>query len=203
MIPVFSTAYLPPVSYFESLLKFDHVYLENWEHFQKQTIRNRCFILSPNGVQCLSIPVMHISGKKQLMKDLKISNEMPWQRIHWRSITGAYNRSPFFEFLADDFAAFYQDKKFTWLLDFNEQQLNWVLKVLKQKIKIAPTATFLIEGIEDYRTLSDAKTSLGSEEKETKIYNQVFSYKFGFTPDLSIIDLIFNTGNRSLEFITL
>lgn len=202
MTPVFSTAYLPPISYFQSLLQFENVCFEQWEHFQKQTSRNRCFILGPNGVQCLSIPVIHISGKRQLMKDIKISDEMPWQRTHWRSISAAYNRSPFFEYFADDFFTFYGDKKYHWLFEFNEQQLNWVLKVLKQNKSLEKTTSFQTENKEDFRKLSDAKSNIQFGEQEVKSYNQVFISKFGFTPNLSIIDLLFNTGNRALEIIT-
>ena len=64
-----STAYFPPVSYL-SLLARDmtlspdrvlpsHVFLEACENYQKQSYRNRCYILAGDGVQMLQVPVKH------------------------------------------------------------------------------------------------------------------------------------------------
>ena len=200
-MPVFATSYLPPVEYFKFLIDFEQITIEQFEHFQKQTIRNRCFILSPNGIQCLSIPLIHTSGTKQVIKDLKISYEMPWQRIHWRSFLAAYNRSPFFEYYQDDFNRFYHDGRFKWLVDFNLEQLNWIIASLKKNIVVQKTDAYLLTHQDDYRQLSNAKTTGPAISPQFNKYNQVFNYKFGFTGNLSIIDLIFNTGGRSADYL--
>lgn len=201
LLPVFSTTYLGPVEYFKNLLRFKNVAIESNEFFQKQTIRNRCFILSPNGIQCLTIPLQHANGKKQLISDIKISYDSSWQRLHWRSLVTAYNRSPYFEYFADDFARFYEDAKYKWLLDFNNDQLSWLLKSIKIASEIEKTTVYSNEVSEDFRMLSNAKTPDATRIVNFKTYNQVFSYKFGFTRNLSIIDLLFNVGGISADFL--
>ncbi|HKR04496.1 MAG TPA: WbqC family protein [Bacteroidia bacterium] len=199
---VFSTSYLPSIEYISALVKFPSVEMEQWENYQKQTIRNRCHILSANGMQTLLIPVMHERKIKILIKDLKICYNEPWQRIHWASLQSAYNKSPFFEFYKDDFEKIIFSNK-TFLLDLNAELLQLVLKILGAGIKINHTLTFEKKYPEnDFRFLSDSKsTSKPKLQTSNLSYPQVFSYKFGFTPNLSIVDLIFNEGKASVDFL--
>ena len=176
--------------------------MEAFEHFQKQTIRNRCFILSANGVQCLTIPVYQLSGKKQLIQDVVIKDDLSWQRLHWRTLTAAYNRSPFFEFYKDEFSKFFLSRNYKWLLEFNEELLLWALKNLKKTMSIEQTTSFISDHEKDFRSLSNARSPLVETNTAYTKYNQVFSYKFGFVQNLSIIDLLFNMGNQSQTFLS-
>ena len=201
MSPVFATAYLPSIEYFRLLSGFEQITIEQCEHFKKQTMRNRCFILSPNGVQCLSVPIIHHSGTKQAIKELKISYASPWQRLHWKTFSTAYNRSPFFEYYVDEFHHFYVDDKYKWLIDFNMEQLSWILKSIKKNTVVDKTNSFSVMSNDDYRFISNVKSTEAAVVKQFKTYNQVFVYKYGFMPNLSIIDLIFNTGGRSMDYL--
>ena len=90
-----STAYFPPVLQFAWMMQNEDLQIEQLETFSKQTYRNRCEILSPNGLQALSVPVIRTNGAKTLTKDIKIAYESPWQQLHWKAIQTAYNSSPF------------------------------------------------------------------------------------------------------------
>ena len=92
--PIVIPAYSGNVQYYSILSHFSEVYLEQYSHYIKQTYRNRCQILTANGVMNLTIPVDKISGEKMLDKDVRISNT-DWQRVHWGAIESAYNNSPF------------------------------------------------------------------------------------------------------------
>jgi len=109
--------YLGPISYYKILANSDLVIREEWEHYIKQTYRNRCTILGANGKLDLGIPIQH-TGKRSLMKEVKIANDERWQRLHWRTIETAYRSSPYFEYYEDDFSSFYIDE-YNSLLDFN------------------------------------------------------------------------------------
>ena len=44
-----SSAYLAPVEYYTKLLAYDKVFIEQHDHYMKQTYRNRCTIAAPDG----------------------------------------------------------------------------------------------------------------------------------------------------------
>ena len=102
-----STAYFAPVQFYSMCVKYPVVYIEQFENFRKQTYRNRCVVMGANGPLSLVVPVVKGRGPKTLVKDLKISYDVDWQRNHWRTIFSAYNSSTFFEFFKDDIRPFF------------------------------------------------------------------------------------------------
>ena len=74
MTACLSTAYLPPVQWFAKLLRYDKVYVEQYENYQKQTYRNRCVIAGPNGAISLTVPIEKPDTLKCLTKDIRISS---------------------------------------------------------------------------------------------------------------------------------
>ncbi|MEO8150759.1 MAG: WbqC family protein [Bacteroidia bacterium] len=186
------------------LLKCNEVILEQHENFQKQSNRSRFHILSPNGIQSLQIPLVHQKLQNCIITDVKISYRNPWQRLHWRSIQTAYNRSPFFEFYKDEFETiFFKGEKL--LFAYNLNLLKWILKILKHSSLISLTNDFEkeIPDTYDFRNLSNSKNTAIAfpDHFSTKKYNQVFAYKFDFVPNLSVIDLIFNCGKNAVDYL--
>jgi hypothetical protein len=144
----------------------------------------------------LSIPVEKPSGEKILTRDIRISEHNDWQIHHWRSIESAYNSTPFFEFYKDDLLLFYE-KKWDFLWDFNLEIQNKVLELLDLKPDILLTKEYhpvLLEKVIDLRESIHPKKD---NSIEVKPYYQVFEQRFGFQPNLSIIDLLFNMGNEA------
>ena len=192
-----STAYLPPIDFFISIGGSNFSFLDDDENYQKQTYRNRTCIYAPNGVQSLIIPILRPYNIP--IRDVKIEYQTPWQRNHWRSITAAYNNSPFFEYYQDLFAPFY-NQKYTFLYDFNWDLIQLLYKLLKVKNTILPFSN----GKDSQIDLSD-NTIILSPKKQSlynyKPYYQVFNDKFGFIPNLSIVDLLFNLGPKSTEYL--
>jgi hypothetical protein len=194
------TAYLPPVSYISACIRAKQVMIEKQESYHKQTIRNHCNIYGPNGRQTLSIPVIRINGNHTLTKDIRISDSIPWQRLHWRSIETAYNNSPFFLYYRDVFEKVYQTH-YDLLLDLNTELMMVIFKILRTKVEVLFTEKFerSVENRIDYRELSKIKPTTSTSHFPP--YTQVFSLKHGFIPDLSIIDVIFNLGPESFDFL--
>lgn len=194
--------YLPPISWFWAYLqgREGEILLEKQEHFPKQTYRNRCLIHSPNGRLALSIPVTKGSGEHTAYKDIRISRHQPWQKIHWRSLEAAYRSSAFFEFYEDELAPFYE-KRFIFLFDFNEQLLQLVFKWMKLEPAYGMTSTFKA----DYPApAADYRERIHPKREPVKVlhpYYQVFSDRNGFLADLSILDLLFNHGNKTMPMI--
>ena len=91
-----STAYWPNLHYFFYLLNSDEAVIEQHDHYQKQSYRNRTRILSANGPLDLQIPVKK-SAQKEEVTGIEISHTESWRQIHWVAICSAYGKSPFFE----------------------------------------------------------------------------------------------------------
>ncbi len=182
------SAYLPPISYIKALRQAAEVKIEVWEHYVKQTLRNRCIIDSPQGALSLSIPVEKTGGKCA-MRDIRISDHGNWRHQHWNALMSSYGQSPFFEYYADDFAPFYE-KRWTFLVDFNEDLLRLVLQLADIEKSWSRTESF--HGVSSWNT---------EENNLPKPYYQSFSSKHGFLSDLSIADLLFNMGPESVFFL--
>ncbi len=197
---VFPMFYLPPVEYFMQLIKWkSNILIEKEENFPKQTYRNRANIYSPDGVLILTVPVMKGSKNHTKVKDVKISYDFDWQRLHWLSLQACYRRSAYFEYYEDELSVFYHNK-FNFLFDYNEQLLQFICKGIKIKIQYNYTESYQFPylGIADFRESIHPK-------KETNLivkpYFQVFEDRNGFVPNLSIVDLLFNQGPQSLQYL--
>jgi hypothetical protein len=218
---ILSTAYLPPVEYFQKIISAKNFTIEKHEHFVKQTYRNRCTILSPNGLQNLSIPLVN-THDKILIGEKKISYVHNWQQQHWRSINAAYANSPYFIYYSDGLKVFYENK-FEFLFEYNTELLKALLKTLKIKSEINFTATYIsplnrhaelvsasdaesLKQVQRDEYLCDSRYTISPKNEinsaDFKPYSQVFSEKFSFQPNLSIIDLLFNKGPESVEYLT-
>jgi hypothetical protein len=200
VFPLLSTAYLPPVSYFSILKKSEIVFIEQYEHYIKQTYRNRCKILTANGVMPLVIPVEKIKNKRMLVRDVRLAAHIDWQTQHWRALESAYNSTPFFEFYADDLLPFYK-KKWRFLLDFNLQMLTKLLELTNIQTKIILTENYQIQGEKCIDSRDDIHPKKHSQNGAFIPYYQVFRERFGFSPDLSVVDLLFNMGNESIFYL--
>ena len=201
---ILSTAYFPPIQYISKFLTFTNVEIEQFENYNKQSYRNRCIILSANGPLSLSLPVQKQIHPKIPISQLRLDYDTNWPKIHWKAIEAAYKRSPFFEFYADDIYPFFQGR-YEFLLPFNSAILEIILKRIGIRNKIVYSGSYVETQTEygDYRNSIHPKSSKSLEDREFKqtSYNQVFLPKFGFVPNLSILDLLFNEGPNSLSIL--
>lgn len=203
-----STAYLAPVQYFTKLVSYQQIYIEYCESYLKQSYRNRMVILAANGPLQLSIPVADGPRAKGPIKDLKLSFDQPWQLMHWRGISSAYNSSPFFEYYADDLAPFFHNKKWKYLFDFNREIQNAILKAINLDITIKPTLDYFPQG-KAPETTDDFRYTIHPKQQKQEAdshffptpYTQVFNDKWGFVPNLSILDLLFSEGPETIRHL--
>ncbi len=197
-----STAYFPSISYFRAILSSNKIFIEQHENFVKKTYRNRCRIYSANGVINLTIPVVEATRKKIPIRDVKIDYSTDWQKQHFKSIESAYNSSPFYEYLIDEFSDVF-NKRHEFLFDLNMH----ILRKLTGLLEIAPIIEFSnnYEVVPaqrvDYRSAIQQKLEKENPFVTSEVYKQVFSEKFAFQHDLSILDLLFNLGSETYSYL--
>ena len=190
-------AYLAPISHWVQIIK-GKITWDHYLNFNKQTLRNRTFIHSPNGLLKLTIPIKH-SKKKFLLKNALIENDFKWQLDHWKSIETAYSSSPFFLYYKDSLEEIYS-KEYKKLIDINIDLIKLIYDWLEVEAKIYLTHNYIKPCLkkEDLRYLTESKTS---DKTNVRKYTQVFSNKNVFINNLSIIDLIFNEGPNSINLL--
>ena len=209
-----ASTYFGPVQWYQKLYRHDHCLIEQYDHFQKQTYRNRCRIATANGSQVFTVPVERTEGKC-LMRDVRISDHGAWRHLHWNALQSAYGESPFFEFYADDLRPFFE-RRWDFLFDFNMEITNKVCELLDIQPNLAPTDEYIpIDRsarrdacqsknsplLSDFREAIHPKHPLPDADFEPRPYYQQYASRHGFQPNLSILDLLFNEGNEAIFFL--
>ena len=195
---ILSTAFLGPVSYYCKLMACSNVFMEQHEHYIKQTYRNRCVVAAPDGPQVLTVPIVRQDPSHAEIRDIQISNHGNWRHLHCQALLTAYDNSPYFEYYVDDIFPIY-NKEWKFLLDFNEALRIKICELLDIEPCVHLTEHyFQTEKIVDYRQIISPKSTESDKLFKPVRYHQVFEDKQGFLPDLSIVDLLFNMGPESV-----
>ena len=191
--------YLAPIPLYAQLYAAEGLIVDADGTFVKQTFRSRAIIATENGTQTLTIPIVHNNGQK--MRDVRISEHGNWRHLHWNALQSAYRKSPFFDYYADDFAHFYEEKD-GFLLDFNMRLHATICGLIGLERPIATLEESTMEWAKN--NYSDLRPAAAPQEfaktapPAPPAYYQVFAQRNGFIPNLSIIDLLFNMGPEAL-----
>ena len=208
-----STAYFPPLAWFALAAKDmtlspdrvlpSHVSLEACENYQKQSYRNRCYILAGDGMQMLQVPVVH--GASLAIRDIWVDYSTPWVLRTERALDAAYQTSAYYDYYRDELFALLEDRP-ALLWELNLGLVEWCLRRLGIACELSPTTKFAAPGsvADDFRFTIHPKRpdavldTLGL----SRPYYQVFRDRMGgFTPGLSCLDLLFNEGPDSLLWL--
>lgn len=190
--------YLPCLQFFSKFFLYQQVLIEAHEHYAKRSYRNRCHIGGANGPLRLSIPLQQGKNEQQPIREVRIAQGHNWQHQHWQSIQSAYGKTPFFEHYAPELQPFFQ-REWTFLFDLNLELLHWALDTLG----LPPHALSFTERylpdppaqIQDLHDRINPRSKAGEDPCfNSRPYVQPFREKFGFLPNLSILDLLFCTG---------
>jgi len=206
-----SIAYFPPISYFALIAKYRDVCIEACENYQKQSWRNRCRYYAADGPQYLNFPIVHEGTHELPISRIKVDYSTPWVLKTKRAIASAYDSSACFEYYKDELFSILDSHPET-LFDLDMQIIKFFLRKTGIEANIRLTEEYVApepaEGAEgrygrDYREILHPKRpdtvlkDLGLE----KPYFQVFARKYGFIPNLSIMDLLFNEGPDSIMYL--
>jgi len=193
--------YLPCIEYFCVLLPFNQIVTEAHEHFVKQSLRNRCYINTAQGINMLSVPLLERRGKIA-MKEVQVERGNKWRNNHWRTIESAYRKAPYFYYYSDELRnVLYSGHEL--LLDLNCDLMSFCLRHIGFQKKISETLAYNVDamdGVFDFRSIISTKKPF--EERQfykAQRYYQVFGSEF--VPNLSVVDLLFCEGPRAGEIL--
>lgn len=191
----------PPIYYFYLLVLNIDIKIEKYEYFQKMSFRNRFTIASANGLIDLTIPLKGGRDQKKIITDILINHDENWQKRHWKTITSAYKKAPFFDLYCEEIKELIFRREET-LFDFNIHILYKILNWLNINSLIDFTLAYssLIKGL-DYRNKLNPKSYQNGEAFPMRHYSQVFEERIGFQPNLSILDLLFCEGPNAINII--
>ena len=193
-----STTYFGSIEYYAVIAQNSEVFIDTAEFYPKQTYRTRCNILSPNGIQTLSVPVVKGRIKRNIPIDkIQIDYQHNWIPKHLNSIKTAYGSAPYFEFYFDYFVDIIKQKPAN-LIELNDLIMRQILQFLQLDTTINYIKPADYSQFENLKFLSDPKYQSKSEFPK---YPQVFEDKFGFVPNLSILDLLFNLGPEAINYL--
>ncbi|MBF25591.1 MAG: hypothetical protein CMP49_03630 [Flavobacteriales bacterium] len=190
---ILCTSYFPPIQYFKYFTISSNIFIEHKEYYKRHSIRNRTLILGPNNPLLLTVPIVNKHYSKTLIENVKIADSY-WKKKHINSIQTAYGSSPYFIFYFDIIKKIIL-KKNSFLIDLNYDILHFFLEELEMNTNTKKTDSY----IELYENnILDQRNEINIKTKFKK-YNQIFNKIF--TPNLSILDLIFNLGPNAKEYI--
>ncbi len=192
-------AYFPSIAQMTAIVNAQKVTFEIHDNYQKQTYRNRAYIAHTNGRLLLNVPIKHSkNGDRQKTREVVPEDNFPWQAQHWKSLQTAYRTSPFFEYYEDDLAPLFNDRVDN-LLDHNIKIFDLLCELMGVEVAYNYTSEYQMQ-IEsgDLRHLIVAKNT---KEYNLSPYTQVLEAQHGFLSNLSILDLLFNEGPNSLQYL--
>ena len=178
---------------------------------------------SPNGSFFISVPVLDKSFLNKKIYEIKINNNIDWRRKHLKSIKLNYSSTDYFSKYFVYFEEIYS-KNWLYLSDLNFEILKLLLRLLDINIKILKLSELNIHGKKSDLILNLCK-NLGAkkfifgnqginyaninsfrqnnidlifQDYKHPVYKQIYG---SFISNLSVIDLLFNWGKKSLKII--
>jgi len=223
IVAIHQPNYIPWAGFFHKVLKTDAMVLLDNVQYVDKSWSNRNWIKTPNGPLLLSVPV-RLPRYDMPFKDVQIDSANPtWGRKHWRTLTQAYLKAPFFR----DFSSFLEEAYSTrWnlLIDFNIALIGWTLRCLGAESRLLRASQMQLEGSSNELLINICKYVGADEflsgsgcfdyirpemfrESGIEIYFQdfqcpIYAQLHGpFVPNLSILDMLFNVGRESAQLI--
>lgn len=187
---ILPSVYFGSTRYWTALVKGgSDVVLDLGEHYVKRSERNRTSIMTSGGVMQLSVQLAHANRPRQPITSMLVDYSKRWQHQHLVAIESAYRSSPYFDHYAHRFLPLFE-REWRHLVDLNMATLEQCCAILK--VAMPRISESYITASEEDVDMRDKRGDGSTYVAEP--YIQVFSDRFAFEPNLSILDLIMCEG---------
>jgi hypothetical protein len=223
VIGILQPGYLPWLGFFEQLYRSDVFVIYDDVQYDKNSWRNRNRIKTPHGPKWLTVPVLTKGLKSPLIKDISINTNIFWQKKHIKTLKQNYSKAPYFNRYSE-YLFKLLDRPWKKLLDLNLELLFWIAEELGVSTPIILSSELGCPGSRINRLIGIIKTLRGSHFYEgsagksyidINVFNEagidilfqdyrhpIYPQQYGkFESYLSIIDLMFNCGPKSLDIL--
>jgi hypothetical protein len=225
VIGILQPGYLPWLGFFEQMHNSDVFVIYDDVQYDKEGWRNRNRIKTANGIQWLTVPVLLKGSDSQMILDVRIDNKTNWRKKHLAAIRQSYSKAPCFKDYIDIFEDAYA-RDWDLLVALDMYFIQTLAECLGMRHKnIVRSSTLNIQGDRIERLIkiceffgadvfyegASGKNYIDERDflaRGVKVefqnylhpaYRQLYN---DFTPNLSVIDLLFNRGKESLGIIT-
>lgn len=223
-IGILQSNYIPWKGYFDLIAAVDEFVIYDEMQFTKRDWRNRNKIKTPNDLQWLTIPVLTKGNFKQKISETKIDG-MNWAETHWSSLEKNYSRSSFFNEISSWLKPHFLERTYSFISEVNRVFIEAICSFLQINTKISCSSNFNLIGEKSERLANICKQTGASEYVsgpaakdyiETKKfsdqnininwfdysdYNEYPQLWGNFRHEVSILDLLFNCGKNSHNFM--
>ncbi len=194
---VLPSTYLGSIEYFAHLAQHGgECVVDIHEHYIKRSERNRAQIMTANGVMPLSVHVVNANRPRTPMFKMRIDYSKRWQHQHWVALVSAYRSSPYFEHYAPLFEPFYT-RQFDSLVEFNTALTKLLMRLLGIEADLRHSEEYVVAAEGDVDLRIKKRESLFDSPR----YFQLFSDRYPFEPNLSVVDLLFAEGPAAIDFL--
>jgi len=220
-VAICQSNYIPWRGYFDLIASADVFVIYDEVQYTKNDWRNRNLIKTANGLSWLTVPVRRESMYQKINETLTMQTD--WEKKHMKALTLNYSKSPFFQKYKDEIFEIYEN--FTSLSNLNVNMIKRICEILLIDTKIIDSADLCLTGDRNSK-LIDACIKLNANAyisgpsascyldtalfKSNNInvnwmdYSGYLEYpqRFGsFIGNVSILDLIFNVGPNSKNYL--
>jgi hypothetical protein len=222
---ILQPSYLPWLGYFAQMRRCDVFIYYDDVQYDKHSWRNRNRVKTAQGPQWLTVPVLTHGRDKPLIRDVEVDNRSNWRKKHLETLRQSYARAPYFKQYLPVFEEAYS-RSYSRLLDLNLALMGVLCEVLglRRETRLASElgceksspvgrliglchavgATTFYEGASGKEYIDDSEFARSGLRIEYQDYQHpTYEQQHGeFAPYLSIVDLLFNCGPRSLEILS-
>lgn len=198
---------------------YDTVLYTKSEYHARQKVKTQ------TGKAWLSVPLRHLPGTKQLIKDIRIDNSQPFRRRHKKVLAHSYRSTPYFDEVFPIIEKVY-GRDHERLVDLNVDLIEALCAYLNVPVRIVRASALPHEGDRTERLVQLVRSAGGAEHLTSTfggdhqhmdwepfqragiaLRSQQFAHpeydQIGpdFVPNLAAIDMLFTCGPGTGEIL--